>query len=179
MGHNGGPMTNVLRPFLDRWRLVAVLVAAAMLATAHAFETFGGYAPCTLCLRQREVYWAILGLGAASMVLVRLPGGPRWREATCWVLALVFLAGCAVAVYHAGAEGKLWPGPEACAAGGSQRFHPAELQAFLDGQKVRPPACDEAAWVFAGLSMAGWNAVISLGLAILSGAAAIRERRKR
>ena len=103
MGHNGGPMTNVLRPFLDRWRLVAVLVAAAMLATAHAFETFGGYAPCTLCLRQREVYWAILGLGAASMVLVRLPGGPRWREATCWVLALVFLAGCAVAVYHAGA----------------------------------------------------------------------------
>ena len=44
---------------------------------------------------------------------------------------------------------------------------------------MRPPACDEAAWVFAGLSMAGWNAVISLGLAILSGAAAIRERRKR
>ena len=67
----------MLNLFLDRWRLVALLVAAGMLATAHAFETFGGYAPCTLCLRQREVYWTILGLGAAFMVLVRMPGGPN------------------------------------------------------------------------------------------------------
>jgi disulfide bond formation protein DsbB len=171
-------MTNVLRPFLDRWRLVAVLVAAAMLATAHAFETFGGYAPCTLCLRQREVYWTILGLGAAFMVLVRLPGGPRWREATCWVLGVAFLVSCGVAVYHAGAEWKFWPGPTACAAAGGG-FDPSDMTAFLEGEKVRPPACDEAAWVFAGLSMAGWNAVISLGLAVLSGLAAIRERGKR
>ena len=170
-------MTNVLRPFLDRWRLVAVLVAAAMLAIAHAFETFGGYAPCTLCLRQREVYWTIVGLGAAFMVLVRLPGGPRWREATCWVLGLAFLVGSGVAVYHAGAEWKFWPGPEACAAAGG-RFDPADLDAFLRGEKVRPPACDEAPWVFAGLSMAGWNAVISLGLAVLSVLAALRERSK-
>lgn len=170
-------MTNVLRPFLDRWRLVSVLVAAAMLATAHAFETFGGYAPCTLCLRQREVYWTILALGAAFMVVVRLPGGPRWREATCWVLGLAFLVSCAVAVYHAGAEWKFWPGPEACAAAGGG-FDPSDMKAFLEGEKVRPPACDEAPWVFAGLSMAGWNAIISLGLAVLSGLAAIRERRK-
>ena len=172
-------MTNVLRPFLDRWRLIAVLVAAAMLATAHAFETFGGYAPCTLCLRQREVYWTILGLGAAFMVLVRMPGGPRWREATCWVLGLAFLVGCGVAVYHAGAEWKFWPGPQACASAGGSGFNAADMDAFLKGDKIRPPACDEAAWVFAGLSMAGWNAVISLGLAVLSVVAALRERAKR
>ena len=86
-------MTDALRPFLDRWRLCAVLAAAAMLAIAHAFETFGGYAPCTLCLRQREVYWVILGAGLAFMVLVRTPGGPRWRQATCWILGLAFLGG--------------------------------------------------------------------------------------
>ena len=171
-------MTSLLRPFLDRWRLVAVLVAAAMLATAHAFETFGGYAPCTLCLRQREVYWTILGVGAAFMVLVRLPGGPRWREATCWVLALAFAVSCGVAVYHAGAEWKFWPGPQACASAGGG-FSASDMNAFLAGEKVKPPACDEAAWVFAGLSMAGWNAVISLGLAVLSGVAAVRERGKR
>lgn len=170
-------MTNALRPFLDRWRLCAVLVAAAMLATAHAFETFGGYAPCTLCLRQREVYWAILGVGSAFMVLVRMPGGPRWREATCWVLSLMFLVGCGVAVYHAGAEWKFWPGPQACSSGGGA-VNAADLSAFLEGAKVRPPACDEAPWVFAGLSMAGWNAVVSLALAALSGLAAIRERGK-
>ena len=169
----------VLRPFLDRWRLCAVLAAAAMLATAHAFQTFGGYAPCTLCLRQREVYWAILGLGAVFMVLVRMPGGPRWRAATCWVLGAAFLVGCAVAVYHAGAEWKFWPGPEACASAGATRVSAADMAAFLQGGKVKPPACDEAPWVFAGLSMAGWNAVISLGLAALSVLAALREQAKR
>jgi disulfide bond formation protein DsbB len=168
----------MLKPFLDRWRLCAVLIAAGMLATAHAFETFGGYAPCTLCLRQREVYWAILGLGATFMVLVRMPGGPRWREATCWVLGLAFAVSCGLAVYHAGAEWKFWPGPQACASGGGS-VNAADLSAFLDGAKVKPPACDEAAWVFAGLSMAGWNALISLGLAGLSGLAALRERTKR
>lgn len=171
-------MTTLLKPFLDRWRLCAVLVAAAMLATAHAFETFGGYAPCTLCLRQREVYWTILGLGVVFMMLVRLPGGPRWREATCWALGLAFLVGAGFAVYHAGAEWKFWPGPAACASTGAS-VSAADMAAFLGGAKVKPPACDEAAWVFAGLSMAGWNAVISLGLAILSALAAVRERGKR
>lgn len=167
-----------LHPFLDRWRLWALLASTAMLATAHAFQTFGGYAPCTLCLRQREVYWTALGLAAAFMVVVRLPGGPRWRELTCWVLGLVFLVGVGVAVYHAGAEWKFWPGPEACASTGGG-VNAAALEDFLAGAKVRPPACDEAPWVFAGLSMAGWNAVISLGLVVLSVLAALRERTKR
>ena len=150
-----------------------------MLAIAHAFETFGGYAPCTLCLRQREAYWTILGLSAAFMVLIRLPGGPRWRALTCWVLGLVFLVGSWVAIYHAGAEWKFWAGPQGCASTGSTGVSAADMAAFLGGGKVRPPACDEAPWVFAGLSMAGWNAVISLGLAAMSALAAIREQGKR
>jgi disulfide bond formation protein DsbB len=170
---------NALRPFLDRWRLCALVAAAAMLAIAHAFETFGGYAPCTLCLKQREVYWAILGLSAVFMVVIRLPGGPRWRAATCWVLGLAFLVGCGIAVYHAGAEWKFWPGPQGCASTGSTGVSAADMAAFLSGEKIKPPACDEAPWVFAGLSMAGWNAVISLVLAALSAAAAIREQGKR
>ncbi len=169
----------MLRPFLDRWRLCALLASAAMLATAHAFQTFGGYAPCALCLRQREVYWAALGLGVVFMAAVRLPGGPRWREATCWVLALVFAVGAGVAVYHAGAEWKFWPGPTACASTGSGGVDAAALDSFLAGEKIRPPACDEAPWVFAGLSMAGWNAVISAVLVVLSAMAALRERTKR
>ena len=171
-------MTNVLRPFLDRWRLCALLASAGMLATAHAFETFGGYAPCTLCLRQREVYWAAGAIAAVGMVVVRLPGGPRWRQISDWVLAVVFLVGAGWAIYHAGAEWKWWPGPTTCASAGGG-VNAADLNAFLEGAKVRPPACDQAVWVFAGLSMAGWNALISLALAGLSVLAAIRERAKR
>jgi disulfide bond formation protein DsbB len=167
-----------INPILDRWRLVAVLVAAIMLAIAHGFQTFGGYQPCTLCLRQREVYWAAGALGLAFMVLVRLPGGPRLRQLTCWVLGLVFLAGFAIAVYHAGAEWKFWPGPSTCSSAGAGGVSAQAMQALLNGAKIRPPACDQAVWVFAGLSMAGWNAVASLILVVLSVAAALRERSK-
>jgi disulfide bond formation protein DsbB len=172
-------MTTLLRPFLDRWRLCAVLIAATMLAIAHAFETFGGLAPCILCLKQREVYWAIAGIALGFMVLVRLPGGPRWRETTCWVLAAGFLVGAGIAAYHAGAEWKFWPGPAACAA------HPGhvtakDLQALLNNAKpYRGPSCETPAWVFLGLSMAGWNAVAQLVFAGLSSMAAVRERTKR
>ena len=106
-----------MRPFLDRWRLCALLASAGMLAIAHAFETFGGLAPCALCLRQREAYWVALGLALAFMVVVRLPGGARWRELTCWVLALVFLGGAGLAAFHAGVEWKFWPGPTTCVGG--------------------------------------------------------------
>lgn len=172
-------MTDVLRPFLDRWRLCALAASAAMLAIAHAFESFGGLAPCTLCLRQREIYWWVGGLALAFMVIVRLPGGPRVRQATCWILALGFLIGAGVAVYHAGAEWKFWPGPTTCASAGGSGVDAQAMSALLNGARIHGPSCDKAAWIFLGLSMAGWNALISLGLSALSAAAALRERSKR
>jgi disulfide bond formation protein DsbB len=170
-------MTDALRPFLDRWRLCALIASAAMRAIAHAFQTFGKLAPCPLCLRQREVYWIAAGVALAFMVIVRLPGGPRWRQASCWLLALIFLAGAGVAAYHAGVEWKFWPGPTTCSgvAGG---VDVQAMSGLLSGAKIRPPACDKPAWVFLGLSMAGWNALAALGLAVLSAAAALRERAK-
>jgi len=172
-------MASPLRPFLDRWRLCAVLASAAMLAVAHAFETFAGYAPCLLCLKQREVYWWAIGLGLLGMAVVRLPGGPRFRAITCWLLGLVFLAGAGLAAYHAGAEWKFWPGPAAC-SGVSHGVTAADMQAFLNGSvRMRGPSCETPAWIFLGLSMAGWNALASLGLVLLSVLAALREGRKR
>ena len=112
-------MQTFLRPFLDRWRFFALLSSGAMLAAAHAFQTFGGLAPCELCLKQRTVYWVAAAIAAVAMVIVRMPGGPRWRAATCWLLALVFLASVGVAGYHAGVEWKFWPGPQSCSGGGT------------------------------------------------------------
>lgn len=165
-----------LAPILDRWRFFALVVSAAMLAAAHAFQRFGGMAPCELCLKQRTVYWVAIGLAAIAMVVVRLPGGPRWRETTCWLLGLVFLAGVGVAGYHAGVEWKFWPGPQSCSGGGA--VSAAALKDLLNGGGVTMPACDRPAWVFGGLSMAGWNTVISIILVALSVASAMRERGK-
>jgi disulfide bond formation protein DsbB len=169
-------MQTFLNPILERWRLFALLISAAMLAIAHAFQTFGGLAPCELCLKQRTVYWVAGGLAAAAMVVVRLPGGPRWRELTCWLLALAFLASVGVAGFHAGVEWKFWPGPASCSGGGHVSM--AALKDLLNGGGVKMPACDQPAWKFAGLSMAGWNAVASVIFVGLSVAAALRERGK-
>jgi disulfide bond formation protein DsbB len=169
-------MSALLRPFLDRWRFVALLISAAMLATAHAFQTFGGLAPCELCLKQRAVYWVAGGIAAVAMVVVRLPGGARWREATCWLLALAFLVSVGFAGYHAGVEWKFWPGPQSCSGGGAVTM--ASLKELLNGGGVKMPACDRPAWVFLGLSMAGWNALASVVFTALSVAAALRERSK-
>jgi disulfide bond formation protein DsbB len=163
---------------LDRWRLFAFVAAAAMLAVAHGFETFGGYAPCTLCLRQREAYWVAGAVALGAMVLARAPGARAWRPLGLAALALVFLAGAGIAAYHAGVEWKFWPGPTACSGAGGG-VSAADMAALLDGAKVRPPACDQAAWVFAGLSMAGWNALAALALAGASLAAMLRERARR
>ena len=168
-------MTRLIAPFLDRWRLTALLSSVLLLAIAHGFEAFASLAPCTLCLKQREAYWAAAAVALTGMALVRLFRGAGLRRAIDLALAAIFLVGMGLAVYHAGAEWKFWPGPSTCAVGGG-RPSAAAMAALLNGQPVKGPSCEEAAWVFLGLSMAGWNALISLKLAVLSVLAARRER---
>ncbi|MGZ8369458.1 MAG: disulfide bond formation protein B [Caulobacteraceae bacterium] len=152
-----------------RWSLLAAAASAFMLAAAHAFETFGGLQPCILCLRQREVYWAALAVGLIGYAVARLRKAPsRTNRAVAALLAVIFLVGVGVAVYHAGAEWKFWPGPAACGAGTGALATASDMAAMLNGAKGKAPHCDEAAWVFAGLSMAGWNALAYLALAALS-----------
>ena len=159
----------VVKPILRHWPWAALLGSLLMLAIAHAFETFGRLAPCELCLKERQVYWvaAAVAAGGAILGLTPLRVG-RW---VCAVLALIFLGGAALATYHAGAEWKFWPGPASCAAGNVQ-VSAADLSRLLRGGPIAVPACDKAAWVFMGISMAGWNALISLALAALSAMAA-------
>lgn len=171
-------MSAFLRPFLERWRLWALLSSLLMLAIAHGFETIGGLAPCALCLRAREIYWAAAGVALVGMFVVRMPRGRRWRGAFDGVLALIFAAGVALAVYHAGAEWKFWPGPSSCSGSGGS-VSASAMADLLNGAKLKPPACDKAAWVFLGLSMAGWNALVSLKLTILSILALRHERKAR
>jgi len=147
------------------WPAAAAAISAAMLATAHTFQRFG-YEPCALCLRQREAYWAALAVALGGLILIRL-GRVRPRV-VAFLLGCVFLAGTIVAAFHAGVEWKWWPGPTAC-AGAVGSIEVGDLSALLDGTaRVQAPACDEAAWVFLGLSMAGWNAIASAALALVS-----------
>ena len=174
------PATSTVRTPLDlvaaQWPVLALAACVFMLGTAHAFETFGKLAPCLLCLKQREVYWWAGSIALVAAVLVRFIDKKALRVAADLILALAFLIGAGFAAYHAGAEWKFWPGPSVCAAGGSASL--GGLAAIAEGATVKAPSCEDALWVFAGLSMAGWNALISLGLAGLSLAAARHEASK-
>lgn len=152
---------------LRTWLLLAFLTSAAMLGIAHAFETFGHLAPCTLCYYERNVYWTALPIAAVGMVIERTPAR-RLAALAGAALTVTFLVGMGIAIWHAGAEWKFWPGPKACASG-NVTASAAGLAALMNGAKISAPHCDEAAWRFLGLSMAGWNALISLKLAAWSG----------
>jgi disulfide bond formation protein DsbB len=160
-------LVRLYRPFLDRWPLVALLTSIAMLAIAHGFETFGHLPPCNLCLKQREVYWVAGTVALIALIVSRTPWGPRTRGLFNGLLGLIFLFGAGLAFFHAGVEWHWWPGPTTCTSTGSGATA-AGLDALLRGEKINPPACDKVLWSFLGLSMAGWNCLISLKLAILS-----------
>lgn len=166
------------RPSLDwiakHWPVLAFAASAIMLGAAHAFESFGGLAPCHLCLKQREVYWVAGTVGLVATVLQRTPLWTRLRTPALWLLGAIFLYGAGLAAFHAGVEWKWWPGPTTCTGGGVATS--GDLVAMLKGAKIQPPMCDKAAWVFLGLSMAGWNALVSLGLAVVSAFAALRRK---
>jgi disulfide bond formation protein DsbB len=172
-------MPPALKAIIDRclqnWPLVAALSSALMLAIAHGFETFGHLAPCTLCLKAREVYWVALTVGAIGFGAQLILKDDRLRRLASLLLAAIFLVGVGVAIYHAGAEWKFWPGPATCASGGGKASMDS-LEALLKGGKISRPACDTAAWVFLGLSMAGWNGLVSIKLTILSLLAARLKR---
>jgi disulfide bond formation protein DsbB len=161
-------MRALVSSVLRHWPALAFVASAAMLAIAHGFETFGHLAPCTLCYWQRDVYWTALPIAAVAWIVSRT----SLRALATLVgvaLTLTFLVGLGLAVWHAGAEWKVWPGPTTC-SGSAGKVTTAGLQALMNGAKVHAPQCDEAAWRFLGVSMAGWNALISLKLAAWSGA---------
>jgi disulfide bond formation protein DsbB len=147
---------------LKCWLGLALVTAAAMLAIAHAFQTFGGLEPCHLCLQQRTVYWVAMPVALLGLAADRRGARGRFAFVFGWLLAGVFLVGTVIAVRQAGAEWKWWPGPEGCS--GVHTVTAEDLARLMRGIKGPAPRCDVAAWRFLGLSMAGWNALISAKL---------------
>lgn len=151
-----------------RWPAIALAASALMLAAAHAFEQFGELYPCPLCLRQREVYWALIAMTVTGLAWWRFMPKRRFLVALNVLIGLVFLVGVVVAAYHAGVEWAIFPPPAGCSV-------PGNVDPFAMGgldERVILPACNEAPFYILGLSMAGWNGVVSGVLAAISFAAA-------
>jgi len=144
--------------------LAILAIAAVSIAGAFVFEAFG-YLPCELCLKERIPYYAALPL--AGLALLFAARGPaRLLRALFAILAVIFCASAVLGAYHAGVEWGFWPGPTEC-SGALDRA--ASVSDFLKQlETVQVVRCDSAALHILGLSLAGWNAVISAGLAALA-----------
>lgn len=149
--------------------LAVAVVAAATIGGALYFEHVLGYAPCKLCLTQRVPYYLAIPLSLAAAL-----APDRIARFVLGLVALVMLYGAGLGTYHAGAEWGFWLGPNDC--GGGTGAGPADVQDFLKTlDTTRVVECSSAAWRFLGLSLAGWNALIALGIALAAGRAAFRR----
>lgn len=130
------------------------LLAAAMLGAAFAFEHLGGLRPCVLCWWQRYAWLATLALALPAALL-----DGRAAAALSLLAALAALTGAGIAGFHVGVEQGWWTGTAECGATLGRAGSPEErLRLLLAAPVVR---CDEVAWSFAGVSMAGWNGVVA------------------
>nr|WP_035442312.1 disulfide bond formation protein B [Asticcacaulis sp. YBE204] len=160
--------------FFSRWwSVIALISALSLLGAAHAFQTFGDLNPCHLCLKQRDIYWIAVGVSLVATVWAVFTGAKGPPRVFSFVLFAIFATGCAIAVFHAGGELKWWALPATC-TGSSDDVSIDSIAAMLSGANIKAPQCDIVAWSFLGLSMAGWNAVISGVLAVLSLIASLR-----
>lgn len=131
-----------------------------------------------MCYWQRHAHKAVLGIAALWLVLRAF--GVEAAEILRWTVVLALLVSFGYAAWHVGVEYGVLEGPKECAAGSTfiPEVDPDNPLGFLSNP-VKPPACSEAVWHFLGLSMAGWNAALSLMGALLIGAGGIATSQKR
>ena len=154
----------------NRLPLLVLLASIATLGAAFAFQYIGGLQPCILCWYQRYPHAvAIVLLLAALMVGSASPVG----RALVALSGIALVVGAGIGVFHVGVEQHWWVGTASCGTTASPAGSVAELRERLLATSV--VRCDEAQWTLLGISMAGYNALISLGLTALCFIAARRE----
>ncbi|MBT3070182.1 disulfide bond formation protein B [Rhodomicrobium sp. Az07] len=160
------------RAFLDARSaaLVIAAVSAIALSAAWAFE-LAGIEPCQLCLEERVPYYA--GLPGGILAAWLAMRAPKLAATILAALVLGFLYNAGLSVYHAGAEWKFWPGPDSCAGGDGTLKTGSLIKALQNNNAVR---CDEAAIRIWGISLAGYNVLISAALAAVAGFGIWRSR---
>jgi len=142
-------------------RLIAFLLPLALLAGAFGSQYLGGLYPCEMCWWQRYAHMAALVPAALAFTA---PAGSRLSRILTSVAALGIAVSGAIGVYHAGVEAKIFEGFTQCTATGKGLSAAELLKQITHAPLVR---CDEIQFQFLGISMAGWNAILSLSGATL------------
>lgn len=150
----------MLNKLTQRQTFLAIFaVTVVVILGAWGFE-YAGFPPCELCLKQRIAYYTVIPL---SLLLALLANqSPQLLKNGLYVIALIMLASCIFGIYHSGVEWKFWTGPTECTG---------NFGGGLPDLSKKAVMCDQAAIRIFGISLAGYNAIIS---AIVSGFAFAR-----
>jgi disulfide bond formation protein DsbB len=175
------------RPMLESYVLAAqarpIATAAALVAIGGAATILGAwffqyvldYKPCPLCLEERYAYY--FGIPLAVLVVLGESVGSS-RKVLLLALAAIaagMLWNAGLSAFHAGVEWKWWPGPRDC-SGPLESLGAGNL--LHDLQSINIARCDDAAWRFLGISLAGYDALISLALSAIAGVGVLAGRKQ-
>jgi disulfide bond formation protein DsbB len=154
----------------SRSALLAGLFGLAIILMALVIQYGFGFEPCELCYKQRWPYY----IGVPIALLLGLFGAnlpPRVLALALLALTALFVYGCVLGGYHAGAEWHFWPGPTSCDVSAATGGDSVEgmMQAITQTKVI---SCTDPRLRIFGVSLAGWNAVVmaAMSLATLYGA---------
>jgi disulfide bond formation protein DsbB len=156
--------------------LAITAIAAATLAGAWYFQLVLDIRPCPLCLEQRYAYYLAIPLGALVALAAARDAPRAVLLAGLVLLALAALGNAGLGTYHAGVEWKFWQGPTDCTGPVGNLGSAGDLLSRLETVKVI--RCDEVQWTFLGLSLAGYNVLISLLMAAIAAWGIARSARR-
>lgn len=140
---------------------LATGAAIAALCIAWIAQYGFGLAPCELCYWQRYGYWAAIAIG---LVAIFAPVRSAARRALLWLLGLAFLATAGIALFHVGVEQAWWQGLDTCSGQIGAGMSAEDLANAIENAPI--VRCDEPAWTLFGISMAGYNLILALALAV-------------
>jgi disulfide bond formation protein DsbB len=165
-------------PFRDGPAAAAYTVFALALATllgAWYFQFVLGYPPCPLCLDQRIPYYVVIPLSLLLAIAARAGASRRVVAAGLIAILAAVVCGAALGAYHAGVEWHFWPGPADCSGPLADLNGGSMLEQLQN--PIHIVRCDEAAWRFLGISLAGYNVLISLAMAAIAGCGLLALKR--
>jgi disulfide bond formation protein DsbB len=146
---------------LEKARAIAITVPAALLAGAYGSEVWAGLVPCEMCWWQRYSHFVALAFALLSLALRTFPDRGR---SLVWLAALAILTSGGIGGYHAGVEAGVFEGITQCTSTISGLSGDELLKAVMAAPVVR---CDQVQFQFLGISMAGWNAILSILAALV------------
>ncbi|MBL4893522.1 MAG: disulfide bond formation protein B [Emcibacter sp.] len=162
MSDTRNSIASLVRFFWNNPLLLAFLMSTSLLAGAYGFQYIGGMEPCDLCWPQRYAHMAIALLSGAGLLMGQYR--PFVGRIFGWATALALDVSIVASGYHAGVEQKWWKGPDTCTAAGLSEG--TDMESLFDNMmESKVIMCDEIPWDMFGISMAGYNFLISFGVA--------------